>query len=1172
MMSGARPLEIRLLGQPCFSTAEKGVRFAAPSKALALLVYLILHRSAPIARERLACALWPDRDEKDAITDLRRHLYYVQKTLPEPITGRPWIIADGESMRWNPEAHAWIDVVAFEEAAASDRWEEAVELYRGALAESLYDEWILSHRERLETLYLEILTQLVVRYRGVRDLRRASDYALRLHASDPWREDAVRQVMAIRYESGDRAGALAFYKTFAVALRRELNAAPMPETIALRETIVRGDPLPLTAVRMSEPARRHFSMLPFAGREEDIRSLVHRWRRTAQGRGATIVLIGEAGIGKSRLAAELMLRTEAEGARVLAGGTSRPEASAYEAVVLALRSALPLAAAVEIPDTSRAALATLFPSFALDERAAAPALEPLRERYRLFEAIAVLLRGLARVRPVLVLLEDLQWAGEATCAAFEYLARRLATVPVMLLATIRDTPGSSPTPISGTCDRLRREGVLEMHRLGRLNLAAVTTIAEHLGPNCREDPCALADRLYAVTSGHPLFLVHAICDLARHGTILEGHNDLSALIRECVCSLDEEAAHAARAAAVLGAAITSDVLRALLGWEADRMELVLDGLVASGLLRESGSSQAGEFVFSHDLVAQAIYDELPDARKRRYHRRAASFLERRHPAERAAEIAHHWDAAGSEARAAEWYLRAAKEALRRFAHEDALRDATTGLERAKDRSVRRDLLLVRERAAYVVGNRTTQHGDLAALAVIAQEDGDRELLFTVHARSCELADRCGDHAAWLSSLDAMRRVADEDKDPYRSALACEYSARRALATADYATALAYATRALRYHDKAGGADASARTHCLIGEILATRGDARLAGKHFEEAARLVSRTADLPLLARATLGIARAADAAEEYARLRDHALEALDLYRRCGDREGMADAHLRAATGYARLLDVAEARSHFDQAAVIYRTLGNRWGHAAVLVNSTVVTLALGLLDEAESALTEAREGFLSVEDLGAAAVCTGNLAYIAERRGLHERAERLARERLRTAREIGDRKQEATALGLLGTALRNTGLYDEAIAHLEDAIALHERSGRGAELIEDLADLASAYALAGRRDEALATAERVATALAALPPQRSFLEKPCWLAAWSYHLCGAGEKAAAMLALGMRLTDLVLRTVDDPAARSAYLALDYVHKLRTAAECGAWPPSPRSTRSRRSRTTMSA
>ena len=209
-----------------------------------MLARIILQHGHALSRESLAFTLFPDVDERAALAELRRYLYLANKALPER-AGEPWIVVDAETVRWNEAAGAFVDTVEFERLSRDPETQsEAIELYAGDLLEDVYDDWVVSERERLRARYLAILSESIERHRARRDFGTAIGYAKRLLAVDPWREDAVRSLLALRYESGDAAGALSEFDRFAKRLRDELSIAPMPETLAVRDSILRNEAVP----------------------------------------------------------------------------------------------------------------------------------------------------------------------------------------------------------------------------------------------------------------------------------------------------------------------------------------------------------------------------------------------------------------------------------------------------------------------------------------------------------------------------------------------------------------------------------------------------------------------------------------------------------------------------------------------------------------------------------------------------------------------------------------------------------------------------------------------------------------------------------------------------------------------------------------------------------------
>jgi DNA-binding SARP family transcriptional activator len=380
-------LRIHLFGQLHVFDDDTLVRLRAPPKVVPLWAYLLLHRSVPVARDTLAAILWPDETEAHARANLRRHLYHLQRALPPAPPDRPWLLSDAETIRWNPTVDSWLDVAEFERLSqADDCLADAVALYAGDLLEHVYDDWLFYEREHLRAMYHASLDRLILRCRSERAYPQAISYTQQFLASDPLREDVVRQLIALRYEAGDRAGALQEYERFARLLRAELAVEPMPETVALYEAVARNARLPGGILAPAAPPETDKSVeqmtLAFVGREAELAELRVWWSRAARGRGGLALVGGEAGIGKTRLAEELARLVEAQGGRVLRGATMFTEPVPYQAIVDALRSALPLVAGLEIRPIWLAAVAPLLVDLKA-RRPDLPALAPLdpgRER------------------------------------------------------------------------------------------------------------------------------------------------------------------------------------------------------------------------------------------------------------------------------------------------------------------------------------------------------------------------------------------------------------------------------------------------------------------------------------------------------------------------------------------------------------------------------------------------------------------------------------------------------------------------------------------------------------------------------------------------------------------------------------------------------------------------
>lgn len=236
-------LRIYLLGSFRLLYQDQALKFSALPKTLPLWTQLLLNRGKAIPRRQLANMLWPDVNEAEARSNLRRHLYELRRVLPADLTDCPWLLADNSAVQWNPQAPYWLDVDAFTQLHTASPIDpaclaEAVHLYSGDLLPDLDEEWIFFAREQLRNRFFDDLTQLIAHHQTNQQGRQAIGYAQQLLQHDPLREDTVRTLMTLRHQLGDRAGALQAYHAFAQRLRAELDAPPMSETSALYNTLL----------------------------------------------------------------------------------------------------------------------------------------------------------------------------------------------------------------------------------------------------------------------------------------------------------------------------------------------------------------------------------------------------------------------------------------------------------------------------------------------------------------------------------------------------------------------------------------------------------------------------------------------------------------------------------------------------------------------------------------------------------------------------------------------------------------------------------------------------------------------------------------------------------------------------------------------------------------------
>jgi predicted ATPase/DNA-binding SARP family transcriptional activator/Flp pilus assembly protein TadD len=290
---------------------------------------------APLPRTTVAFTLWPDVDEEMARNNLRRHLFELRRVLPAAPAGTPWVLTDHTTVCWNRRAPYWLDVEQFEALGRDPaQLDAAAALYAGDLLPDVAEEWLILTREQLRNRLLDTLVRAGRRHRSLGDLPAALGAAARLLRHDPLREDIVREVMALRAECGDWAGALVEYRQFEQRLRSVLNTGPTVETSALYDALARqmftlsaaATAAPATTVAPPVPAPgsappaiaesvlRHNLPAPvtsFFGREREI-TAIREQLYSGRERVRLLTLTGPGGSGKTRLALEAGMRLAQE--------------------------------------------------------------------------------------------------------------------------------------------------------------------------------------------------------------------------------------------------------------------------------------------------------------------------------------------------------------------------------------------------------------------------------------------------------------------------------------------------------------------------------------------------------------------------------------------------------------------------------------------------------------------------------------------------------------------------------------------------------------------------------------------------------------------------------------------------------------------------------------------
>jgi DNA-binding SARP family transcriptional activator len=607
-------------------------------------------------RSRLAFELWPDSNERQARTNLRKLIHDLRHSLPD--TGE-FVDIDNEIVRWIPTGPSEVDVLKFREAMAVGDLELAAVLYAGDLLPACYDDWVLNERAKLRAEAVRASVRLTEQAAGRGDHHATIKHAQRVLDLEPTDEATVRILMEAQLALGDRAAALRCYHRCAEVLDRDLGVAPGEVIRAMYRQLracstdrdeVRGEDLGAVAES------------PFVGRGLELSRVEDAWSAVRE-RGAHLVLVtGEAGIGKSRLAMELGRRVRAEG-HVVAS------ARAYEAAgrvpwgpVIDLLRSDALRSNIDTLDAVwRAELARLLPELLDTAQPSGPgqAGDPA-QRHRLFDAVNRAVT--AGDHPRLLIVDDLQWCDAETIELIGFVIRSGRAAPVLIVGTVRLEEIPEQHPLVRLVDALGHDEAVTSVPLDRLDEAATAALAARLRAEATIDP-GLAARLWRESEGNPLFVIEALrAGIASDASQPVLTPTMRAVLAARLSQLPDGARRLAEVAAVIGRPFSIDLIVSATGIGEHELVDHVDELWRRRIIRDEGVT----YDFSHDKLRAVALELVSPARRRQIHRAVAEAIaveSRDHVDAASPQLAAHYDQAGMVEPAIAAYRRAGSRAV-----------------------------------------------------------------------------------------------------------------------------------------------------------------------------------------------------------------------------------------------------------------------------------------------------------------------------------------------------------------------------------------------------------------------------------------------------------------------------------------------------------------------------
>ena len=843
-------------------------------RTVALLGYLAAeHRQ--IGREHLALLVWPDEEPSKGRANLSRELHNLTRILPDC-----WE-SNRQTVAFTPTSNTIVDIYELLRLEEQERWEEAVDLLGGEFLEGLYlddnhefDNWLLGERERWRGHSERVLKRVIEAHQRRGRYTEALQQAQRLLQLAPWDEDAHRQAMRLLAWTGQRGAALHQFERCQRVLWEELEVEPSLETNLLYHQIHSGNldlPPQLPAFLTPEKARHPFERALFVGREAELTTLETHLEAALSGQGRVVFVTGSPGRGKTALLGAFaqramerypnlliasgscnaysgvgdpylpyrdvmaMLTGDVEG-RWDAGAISREHASrlwaAFPLIVMILLKHGPQLLEVLVPGEALLSRAITIeqndPTWLLHlrEHLRRQQISPenMEQRY-LFQQATNVLTKIAQDHPLLLILDDLQWADAASISLLFHLGRRLAKTDNRILVACAYRPeevavdrAGERHPLAKVLSEFKRrfgDVWIELSRTaqseGRKFVDALLDVEPNrFGESFRAD-------LFERTAGHPLFTIELLRSMQERGDLIKDPEGVwvegstldwellpvrvEAVIEERIERLDPELQELLTIASVEGEMFTAQVIvevqhvpeRATLHWLSQDLEQ------RHGLVREQEEVYTDRrrlscYRFNHILFQDYLYKQISQGERRLLHGEVAAALEKLHAGqldEMAVQLAHHYHNSGDDEKSFHYFSLAGERAARLYESGEAIRHYTQAIQLA-DR-IHPDIVSLarlhrgRGLAFERLGEFERARADHKATLRIAREAGERQVEWRALldlgklwrsrdyniARDCfeaalELARRTNDPAVLATSLNWMGNWYANGENPLRA--------------------------------------------------------------------------------------------------------------------------------------------------------------------------------------------------------------------------------------------------------------------------------------------------------------------------------------------------------------------------------------------------------------------
>jgi DNA-binding SARP family transcriptional activator/Tfp pilus assembly protein PilF len=882
------------------------------------------------------------------------------------------LVTEGNKVRLN-RALSWVDCLQFAQvlegeldARTLEALDAALNLYQGEFLEATalddspeFELWLLNERRRYQRLYEQGLARLAVHHIAQGEIE---DAIIRTHAliqSNPLLEEAHARLMWLYASSGQPEAALAQFEQCRKILQRELAVEPTPELLALREEIAaapgerfQGRPSPPDSASVElfvTPKQAATIHLPwhvghsaFVGRAGEMAQLQQAWANARPAQTQVVLLAAEAGMGKTRLVHEFVQnRVHVD---FLAGECYESmHTVAFSPWLDVLASRLDQLDDADLQHLSTFALdylTRLMPALArrLHHARLSPLPSSSGELMRLFTAVGEFLLELPGARPLILFIDNLQWADEASLQLFHFLARRAPPGKFLLLGAYRSDEAINSPALQSLLNDLSHQSVVHVQLAPLTALAIMELMAQGWSSLPADQHPRVSTMLGQATGGNPLFVSEILRELAgatQFPSVLPVPGSVRELILRRLQQFPDSARQVLEALAVLGAAATPSQAQQTSARSEEEVYAAMDLALRRGLLAAADSEDARpgpvRYDFCHDLMREVVSGQLSHIRRQLLHRRAALTLEQAGAA--AATLAHHWRMAGDVENEGRFAALAGEQAASLYANEETLRYLARALELCSEPLAQIPLYRKLGEVKQLTGRWAEAEDAYQRAIELAVEHDDRHALAACQAMLGRLLLQRGQYAKARQMLDRAEVAFQAQNDLVGLSSVAGDLGLVHWYQGEYPQALARLEQRLALARQAGDRRSAGIAIANMGIVYYSQGDYAKALDCYEEKLSIDREFGDRLSISRAAGNIGLVYRDLGDYQRALEGYIEKWQIDSELGDRLGVGIALENIGDIYTRQGDFEQALLCLQQSLEI----------AVHLESRQVICVALG-------------------------------------------------------------------------------------------------------------------------------------------------------------------------------------------------------------------------------------